>query len=119
MYQVGKLCNDVDGPRFVVVVVDLVGIVRIDVAGQRIFQDLVVRIGPRGDVVGASGQVVGKRDVRDDVKAGIDRQATFMLQRGQQNDRRAAVPDEVGYGLESARPSRSRRRRWWRHCQDS
>ena len=51
--------DDVDRPRLVVVVVELVGIVEIELAREQVLEDGVVGVAPRRDVVRARFDLAG------------------------------------------------------------
>ena len=81
-----RRADDRDGVRAVVARIDLVGIVRVDVGRQRIFEQRAVGIDPGRDVIGARNQPGGQCHLQLPVIASANVQyPAVVAQRGQQN----------------------------------
>ena len=84
-FQIGwRDAQHADGVALVVVVVDLGGIVWIDVAGQLVLQNGAVAVGPDGDVVLATQHVVGHGDLQIAQVAVAHREIAAVHGRAQQ-----------------------------------
>ena len=76
-------------------------VVRVEVAGQRVFQYHVVGVAPHRDVVSAGREVPGQAHVRDHVVALAHLQRPAVLHRAQQH---RTVTAGVGAGLVARQP---------------
>ena len=100
----GRLeAEDVDGAGFVVVVVEFVRIIRVEIAGQRVFQDDVVGIAPGCDVVGARADIGWQIDLGHHVVELANGQRTAVLHGADQD---GAVAACIRPGLVARQPDR-------------
>ena len=98
-----RRAQDVDRPGLVVVVVELVRVVRVQVAGQRVFEHRVVGVGPGRDVEDARGDLLRDAHLDDLVVALAHCQRAGVADAAQQD---ALVATRVGPGLVGGEPDR-------------